>query len=147
MTSFKLLATKLTRNGLVNIEQTFLGGEKDFAAATAAKLQENAAEFTNVRLLETTIDKTLVPVAVSIPDNLYDNGVTEFKRKRLTGAKFAWVKFGKPAPKVKATRKAKTVAAPAGEFDLPPAPKKRLTKRQRAFGADALHRTLDAVEA
>lgn len=129
---FKLIAKKLTRNGIVSIEQFFTEGEKDFAVATAARLNDTAG-FSDVRLL----DATLARIKVATLTSTIKDGQFVATNKLRTGVKFAWVKFAKPvAKKASKPRKAKVVAADAAEFDLPAKPK-RVSKRDRKFGLTA----------
>lgn len=137
---FKLIAKKVTKNGVVAIESFFTEGEKDFAVATAARLSDTAG-FSDVRLLDATLAR--IKVTTLLPT--IKDGAFETQVKFRTGVKLAWVKF---APvKAKATRKpraAKKVEATAEGFDLPAKPK-RVSKRQRAFGIEA-DKSLAAAE-
>jgi hypothetical protein len=133
---FKLIADVVTKNSqVVATEQFFTEGERELAIAVAARLDASQG-YSNVSLLEIIVAKSLVPVSTGKPG--------EFQNKRLNAAKFNWIKFkaiAKPAPK-----KPRKIAATVTEFDLPaPAPKKRLTKRQREFGEKTTQRTLEAV--
>lgn len=138
---FKLTANYLTKNyGIVSTEQFFTDGERETAIHFAVRL-EAGGDYTNVRLIDYGMSKSLVPVAVSLP--LPGHGVTEFKRRRLDAMKFETVRFKQDVPKLKPVRKPRKVAATAGEFDLPAAaPKKPVSKRVRKFG-----QKLEAVNA
>ncbi len=126
---FKLIAKKLTRNGLVSIEQLFLEGEKEIAIAVAATLDATEG-FSEVRLLDYVQARGKV---TTILPTIKD-GAFETKVNLKTAVKFSWVKFQKPKAKSKA--KPKKIAASADAFDLPAKPK-RVSKRQRAFGVEA----------
>ena len=131
---FKLTASLTTKNGNVFLtEQFFTDGEKDFAVTTAAKLEATPG-FTGVQLLETVLGRGKLVT--------FTGGASKTNIK--TVVRFSWIKFG--TPPVKPVKPRKSVAkATVSEFDLPPAPKKRLSKRQREFGIDAAHRTAGEV--
>lgn len=142
---FKLSFNVLTKNsGIVASEQFFGEGERETAIHFAARYEVTEG-YSNVRLLAYENAKSLVPVAVALPKP--GEGVAEFKRKRLDAVKFEFVKFAPKKVAAKTARKSKKVAATVSEFDLPPAPKKRISKRERAFGPEATARTVEGVEA
>lgn len=112
---FKITATLFVfaENRSTFIEQTFTKQEKPLAIHVASRIEKTLG-YTNVRLFEVKTGKNggIFPV--------------KFGQTLVKPVKVATVK--KP-------RKTATVAASISEFDLPPAtPKKRVTKRERAYG-------------
>lgn len=113
---FKITATffSVSENRSIFIEQTFTKKEKELAIHVAGKIEATAG-YTNVRLHEVKVTGT-VPV--------------KFGQALVKPVKVVAVKKPRVTKKV--------VVASVNEFELPaPAPKKRVTKRERAFGSNA----------
>ncbi len=117
---FKVLFNVKTKNGAVAAEQFFSENEKQLAIQTAKKFSVSS-EYGNVRLLSY---ECFPPVFLNF-ESLAVEAPTQ-----------------KPKPKQKVFE----VASAVSEFDLPTVPKKRISKRERSFGASASRRSLDAVE-